>query len=214
VAVDVSSTDTTSVFQKIEQVLNKHEKITMLINNVGVNNSQNVPTLFKDSNESDVDNIINVNVKFSTRMTKLTIPHLIKNQRSAIINVSSITWAMPGSPYLSVYAGTKAYNAVFSKALTPELKRQGCDVLAVSPAYIMSNMTSLRRPTLFVRSPNEIARACLPHLGNKTELTAFWSHSLMRLAAELGPSSLMVNQTYNLMEKANKYMLNKLNKAN
>jgi hypothetical protein len=55
-----------------------------------------------------------------------------------------------------VYAATKAFNIAFSNSLAAEVKGQGCDVLAVSPAYVESQMSKVSS-SLFVPTSNRFA---------------------------------------------------------
>jgi short-subunit dehydrogenase len=58
-------------------------------------------------------------------MTKRLLPKLLnrfdKKNRSAIINISSITGEYP-QPYAAVYSGSKAFNDYFSICLSEEFK--------------------------------------------------------------------------------------------
>jgi len=209
VAIDVSSKDTDSVLNKIKSTMDLHGPISLLVNNVGVNTDKSIPTPFLEMSDKDIDDMININVVFTTKMTRLCIPYLLKNKKSAIINLSSITAVMSSVPYLSVYAGTKAYDGVLSKALTPELKRSGCDVIAISPYLVVSNMSNARRPALFVRQPNEIARATFPHIGRRSEYTPFWSHNLLRAVSGLIPDSIKMPMVLSRMEATRKRLREK-----
>jgi 17beta-estradiol 17-dehydrogenase / very-long-chain 3-oxoacyl-CoA reductase len=76
--------------------------ICLLIEIVGV--GTDVPTPFDETPISDVINIINVNVTFSTRITQALVPILTRQKRSAIVNLSSLSAIVP-APLLSLYAG-------------------------------------------------------------------------------------------------------------
>ena len=60
---------------------------------------------------------INVNINAQTFMTRFMLPKLLKRQRSAIIDISSICALQDGNVNLPVYTATKAYNRAFSKSI-------------------------------------------------------------------------------------------------
>jgi 17beta-estradiol 17-dehydrogenase / very-long-chain 3-oxoacyl-CoA reductase len=208
VAVDVSSQETDKIFAKIKESLDQHP-INVLVNNVGVGTS--LPSKLSDMKDEEIADQLQVNMVFPTKLTKLCLPYLKKNKnpRSAILNLSSISYLLPGAPYISVYAATKAYNAVFSRALTVELKAEGVDVLCVAPGYVMTAMSKFRRTSTFIRSPEDIVKATWPHLGRVSEASPFWSHHLFRIATVSAPPSLMIQSATNQMEAARKKLLNR-----
>jgi len=133
VAIDLANTDVNTALLQINEAL-QGKQITFLVNNVGLNTEH--PVLFHEMTDKDIDDQIFVNVTFTTKLTKLVIPYLTKNSKSAIIFLSSILATAPTAPYLSVYSATKAYDGVLAKALYCELKPLGVDVFATSPYFL------------------------------------------------------------------------------
>jgi len=185
VAADLSGDIPTSL-GKIKEVVENINNITILVNNVGVNSNVGA-VQFIDMTDEEIHNQLHVNVVFTTKITKMFIPILIKNKRSAIINLSSVSATFPSAPYLTVYAASKAYISNFSVSLNYELKGKGCDVIATSPGYVVSSMSGFKRPNMFVLTPNRTARDTFSKLGTTAEVTPSWPHALERLLYSLVP---------------------------
>jgi len=200
IAADLSSPEIEPILHRIKNEIDKVEKVTFLVNNVGMNTE--FPVLFEEMAAKEIDDQIQVNVVLTTKLTQLVIPYLKKNKKSAIITLSSIAASAPSVPYLSVYAGTKAYDAAFSKALYGELRPFGVDVLAISPFFVASSMTHMKRKTFVVRGPNEVAQRSFARLGKDIECTPSWPHVLCRLGFEHSPSSFIISRTSSSMKNA------------
>jgi len=200
IAIDVSSQDYL-VISKVQEALEvSNRQITMLVNNVGVNTSY--PVLFSEMSEADMLAQLQVNMVFPTRLTKLCLPYLLTNKKSAIIFLSSVLGQIDAAPYNSVYAGTKAYDAKLAGALHVELKKVGCDVLAISPAYVASSMTGIKRTSFLVRSPNETATTSFRWLGREMEITPAYSHVLFRWVLKSLPQSIVLPRMVSDMQFA------------
>lgn len=108
----------------------KEKGITVdyLVNNAGFG-------LFGTFLETDLElevNMIDVNIKALTVMTKLFLPDMIKRGQGGVMNVASLVAFFPG-PMMSVYYATKAYVLSFTEALANELSGTGVSVTALCP---------------------------------------------------------------------------------
>ena len=56
--------------------------------------------------------------------------------------MSSIV-SFQGVPYIANYAGTKAYNLIFSEGIAAELKKHNIDVLAATPGLTKTNLAKV-----------------------------------------------------------------------
>lgn len=108
----------------------KEKGITVdyLVNNAGFG-------LFGTFMETDMEqevNMIDVNIKALTVMTKLFLPDMIKRGQGGVMNVASLVGFFPG-PMMSVYYATKAYVLSFTEALANEVTGTGVTVTALCP---------------------------------------------------------------------------------
>mmetsp|Transcript_26821 Transcript_26821/g.35868 ORF Transcript_26821/g.35868 Transcript_26821/m.35868 type:complete len:112 (+) Transcript_26821:543-878(+) len=105
---------------------------------------------------------INVNINSQTYMSMFVLPRLLKREtRSAIINVSSVTYYSPGG-MVPVYSATKAYNFALSSAMQDQF-RDKLDILTVTPANTKTQMNSGRY--CFSVTAESHARATINQLG-------------------------------------------------
>ena len=112
----------------------KNENIDILINNAGVGDFGK----FLDMSWEKDNEVIDLNIKALTILTKLFLKNMVKRREGKILNVASIAAFQPG-PYLAVYSATKSYVLHFSEALAEELKGTGVTVIALCPGVTMSN---------------------------------------------------------------------------
>jgi 17beta-estradiol 17-dehydrogenase / very-long-chain 3-oxoacyl-CoA reductase len=204
-AVDVSSASALPKTLEDIHTLVSDIPLTILVNNVGVNTD--IPVSLEEHTDEEIDRLVQVNVVFHTKITRALIPHLKKNKRSAIVDLSSITQAFPTSPLLSVYAATKAYIATLSKAVHTELASQNVDVIAVSPAFVASAMSGFKKGSILVTLPNQTALDSLSKLGKYLEVTPSLVHALERLVVNLLPVSIVGPQIYKSMKDTREKLL-------
>lgn len=77
-------------------------------------------------------NMIDLNVKATVAVTESTIPYMGEN--SAVLEWASLAAFQP-TPYMNVYAASKAFVLSYSRALNRELKPRGIRVMAVCPYW-------------------------------------------------------------------------------
>lgn len=133
--------------------------VDILINNAGYTCQGNVT----ETDIKDIDNMIDVNLKGTIRLTKLALPYLSESVMGRIINVSSILGIIP-IPTEAVYSSTKFGVRAFSYALAEELADTGIRVCLISPGpvdtpFIMDHLDNIHDLVLSppVSSPAEIA---------------------------------------------------------
>ena len=85
-------------------------------------------------------NMIDVNIKALTIMTKLFLPDMVKRCRGGVMNVASVGAFYPG-PLMSVYFATKAYVLSFTEALENELSGTAVTVTALCPGPTATGFT-------------------------------------------------------------------------
>ena len=78
---------------------------------------------------------VDTNVRAPLTLAYALGRRMLARKRGGIVLMSSLS-ATQGSPLISNYAATKAYNLVFAEGLWDELRAQGIDVLACCPNLI------------------------------------------------------------------------------
>ena len=132
--VDVTSKD--SVENAVSEIIAKHHKIDILINNAGVIRDRS----FMKMEQSEWDTVINVNLNSLYTTAKAVLPHMKEAGYGRIVSASSIN-GFAGAFGQVNYAATKAAVAGFTRSLCKETGRFGVTVNAVAPGFIKTNMT-------------------------------------------------------------------------
>lgn len=111
------------------------------------------PQFFTDHTDEVVEDIINVNIRANTFITKALLPQMVeRNNGGAVLSFGSMFGPL-GAPMLAPYSASKAYAYSFSLSLYEEYRAKGIDFLAVNPGYVMSNMSKLKKETWLITSP-------------------------------------------------------------
>ncbi len=133
---DISSFEVAdSLFREI---LEKHEKIDVLINNAGITRD----TLLLRMSEQIWDEVLRVNLKSVFNCTKAVIRYMSQQRSGAIVNISSVVGQI-GNFGQSNYAASKAGIMGFTKSIAREVAGRGINVNAVAPGFIDTEMTQV-----------------------------------------------------------------------
>ncbi|MFC2100283.1 SDR family NAD(P)-dependent oxidoreductase [Bacteroidota bacterium] len=130
---ETNLTKKTTIQQMVNQIKRKYA-VDMLINNAGIGGSN----CFEDSSPEFIENVIMVNIRALSMLTRLLIPELKKHRKAYILNVASMAAFCP-MPYKSIYPASKAFVYSFSRSLREELKGSGIKVSVVNPGPILTN---------------------------------------------------------------------------
>jgi short-subunit dehydrogenase len=130
----------------VEKCIRSQESLDMLVNNAGFSVTGKFSTLDIEDHLA----MINVHVIASVRFSHAALPAMIKADRGAIINVSSMAALLPLRNV--TYSSTKAYLVTFSKALQNELIGSGVTVQALCPGFTYSEFHDSRKRVGFRRS--------------------------------------------------------------
>lgn len=112
-------------------------------------------------------NMMDLNMRTPVLLTHRLIPLLKKQNQSFILNIAS-TAAYQAVPTLNIYAASKSFMLLFSRALKYELKKTNISVTCVSPGATDTNfmdvagMTTpemIKRAEKFNMTPEAVAKA-------------------------------------------------------
>lgn len=183
----------------------------MLVNNVGFN--VDYPMMFLDMEEEIVNKIVTVNLTSLNEMTRLILPQMVERKKGAVINIGSLASEIP-NPLYSVYAASKAYVAKFSQCLTQEYASKGVTVQCITPGYVVSNMSKIRRATFMAPTPEVFVASALKRLGIESFTTGYFSHDLMKGFLNLLPSMVSEKIVWDQLQVVRAKALKKKNKEN
>ena len=134
---------------------------------------------------------ININLNSQTYMSHYFVPRFLKRQdRSAIINVSSINHYNPGA-IMPIYSATKSYNFSLSLAMHEAYKNQ-IDVMAVTPGAVITQLN----PGIGVMliSAERHARETINHLGWQTVTYGSFAHAIQPRLKSIAPIGYMMDE--------------------
>lgn len=123
------------VKKMIDFIINKYNKIDVLINNAGISSFG----VFTDITDLEWNNVINTNLYSAFCVTQEILPYMIHEKNGCIINISSI-WGLAGSSCESLYSISKAGIDAMTKSLAKELGPSNIRVNSISPGIIDTDM--------------------------------------------------------------------------
>ncbi len=114
-------------------------KIDMLVNNAGVAPKERKDIL--EITREDFDYVTDINLKGTFFVTQKFVPLLTKNQKSRIVNISSMS-AYTASVNRGEYCISKAGISMITKLFAARLAKYGVSVLEIRPGIIETDMTA------------------------------------------------------------------------
>ena len=118
-----------------DHTTNAFGRIDILFNNAAVSSFKSV----LETDEAEIDRVMNVNVKGTFFCSKAVIPHLHRAGGGSIVTTSSIT-GIVGAPGMAAYAASKGAIITFTRTLALEQAEAGIRVNCICPASIDTPM--------------------------------------------------------------------------
>lgn len=134
VAGDVSSAAAAN--ELIEAGMQAFGRIDILVNNAGITRD----ALLLRMKDEDWDEVLNINLKGAFLCTRAAAKVMSKQRFGRIINISSVVGEM-GNPGQANYCASKAGLLGLTKSVARELARRNVTVNAITPGFIVTDMT-------------------------------------------------------------------------
>ena len=137
-------TKAADVQRAIDEVVAKHGRIDVLVNNAGmvIYGQDEDFTAFQDMSEQQWDFGIAINLKSQFLVTRAVLPHMIARGYGRIVNVSSVTGPIVANPDEAVYCAAKAGVLGMTRGMALDVAKHGIAVNAVGPGWIDTGSSS------------------------------------------------------------------------
>ncbi len=117
------------------KIIENHGKIDLVFNNAGVV----IPTGFLNMNEEDWNWCNDINYNSIINFSRSFLPHLMKEEKTALINTSSI-FGIITTPNNTVYHASKFAVRGFTESLAKEMEGSNTQIHCVYPGHIGTNI--------------------------------------------------------------------------
>ncbi len=196
IAVDLLSDQFLKEIRKVTDTL----EVGLLVSNAG---TMYIGNYLHNSLENDLK-MIDLNIKTPAILTHHFAQQMVKRKKGGIIYTASMLGFM-GTPFASIYAGTKAHEIVKGEGLAYELKPKGIDVLVLNPGLTDTEMTAANDFSVMpmkLMKPGVVAEAALNALGKKVLVTPGFMNNMMNWMSKRVMSRKMnTNMFGRLMDK-------------
>ena len=166
-------------------IISNYGRIWGLINNAAIGNDGVLATM----HESDIAQILRINVEAPILLTKYLIRPMLINRCGRVVNISSII-ATTGFSGLSVYGATKAAISGFTRSLSREVGKAGITVNTIAPGYMETDMTSSLQGS---KLDSIKRRSPLGHLARAQDVAHAVSYLLGENASRVTGSTITVD---------------------
>jgi len=181
--LDLNSNQSKKDFNQL--IVSDYSDISILINNAGII-KDNIVLSMKDD---EWDEVINVHLNGTFRITKKILKFMLKGRWGRIINITS-TSATLGNKGQSNYAASKSGVEAFSRSLAREVGSRGITVNCVAPGYIDTDMTNSIKEEQKMEIANQIP---LDRFGSPQEIADLVSFLVSEESSYITGQTIHIN---------------------
>lgn len=134
---DINSNE--QIKKTVEFIVKKENKIDILINNAGIG----ITGPIEETTELEIKSAFQTNLFGPINIIKACIPHMRKNHKGLIINITSVLGYF-GIPYRGIYCSTKSSLEIVGEVLSMELKKFNIRVVNIAPGDFKTDIVSRR----------------------------------------------------------------------
>lgn len=136
VPVQHDVTDRAACERIVEELVQRHERLDVLVNNAGITRDG----LIMSMPDEDFDVVLDTNLRAAFWLIRAAARHMVRARRGRIINISSVGGVM-GNAGQANYAAAKAGLIGLTKSVAKELAKRNITCNAVAPGFVETDMT-------------------------------------------------------------------------
>jgi len=133
--VEMDIRDDASVRRGIQTIIERANRIDVLVNNAGVA----LLGAVEETSIAEATSLFNTNVLGILRTAKAVLPYMRDQRSGRIVNVSSVLGFLP-APYMGLYAASKHAVEGLSESLDHEVRQFGIRVVLVEPSFTRTTL--------------------------------------------------------------------------
>jgi NAD(P)-dependent dehydrogenase (short-subunit alcohol dehydrogenase family) len=145
--IEMDVRDEGSVQRGIQAVIDRAERIDVLVNNAGVS----LVGAVEETSIAEAAALFDTNVLGILRTSKAVLPYMRARRSGTIVNVSSVLGFLP-APYMGLYSASKHAVEGMSETLDHEVRKFGIRVVLVEPGYTKTSL-DLNAPQASTKIP-------------------------------------------------------------
>ena len=140
-AVDVG--DGAALSAAVEQMIDKHGRLDVLVNNAGITRDG----LFMRMEDKDFDDVININLRAAFVACRAAARSMIRAKWGRIINIASVSGIIGNAGQVN-YSASKAGLIGITKSIARELAGKQVTANCVAPGFTTTDMTEVLPPQI------------------------------------------------------------------
>jgi 3-oxoacyl-[acyl-carrier protein] reductase len=150
-AISCDVTDGTSVDSVVDDVMEKWERLDIMVNNAGITRDTLLPIM----SDEHWDDVINTNLRGVFLFSRAASRCMMRARYGRIINISSVS-GLIGNAGQTNYSASKAGVIGFTRSLSRELAKRKVTINAVAPGFIESDMTAILGDDIIAKAKKSI----------------------------------------------------------
>ncbi|TQO36213.1 short-subunit dehydrogenase [Arenibacter algicola] len=128
-----------SIGNAISELMAKEGRLDVLVNNAGIG----ITGPIEETPHAEILKAFDTNFNGPLHMSKAVLPHMRRQEKGLIINITSIAGYM-GLPYRGLYSASKGALELVTEALRMEVKGFGVNITNLAPGDFATNIASGR----------------------------------------------------------------------
>ena len=158
--------DLPSIPKLINDIVQKHGQIDVLVNNAGINMKKE----FTDVTDDDFQRILTTNVTAVFVLSREVVKCMLeKDVKGSIVNISSMA-SQYGIPKVIAYTASKSAIEGMTRAMATELSPKGIRVNCIAPGFIATEMSAKALDNDPERKGKALGRTPMGILGQPSDI--------------------------------------------